>query len=185
MYDFSSIFGAVAVERNLESRPRPCLNGISLSETSVSRLMVNFRSCFIHSVDVISMLTFSTACSPYPVSLTTGLLPQHSVRPPIHLDYRGCKSLSLNTGLSGIRTLVPRMGSQHLIHYAKWREKKNIGKEFWKCLCRIRHWTFRGCFSLQMTSDARSVFRFEIYGSNYICYLTLNIAIISDKTEKA
>ena len=41
-----------------------------------------------------------------------GLLPQHSVRPPIHLDYRGCKSPSLATGLGGIRTLAPRMGCQ-------------------------------------------------------------------------
>ena len=40
---------------------------------------------------------------PHPVALTAGLLPHHSVRPPIHLDYRGCKSPSLTTGLSGIQ----------------------------------------------------------------------------------
>ena len=55
---------------------------------------------------------------PYTVALTAGLLPQHSVRPPIHLDYRRCKSPSLTTGLNGVRTLAPRMGSQRLIHYA-------------------------------------------------------------------
>ena len=36
----------------------------------------------------------------------------------MHLDYGGCKSPSLTTGLSGIRTVAPRMGSQRLIHYA-------------------------------------------------------------------
>ena len=35
-----------------------------------------------------------------------------------------------------------------------------------------------GFFCLQMTSEVRYVFIFEIYGSNYIFYLTLNIAII-------
>ena len=50
--------------------------------------------------------------------LAAGLLPQHLVRPSIHLDYKGCKSPSLTTGLSGIRTLAPRMGSQPLIHHA-------------------------------------------------------------------
>ena len=35
-----------------------------------------------------------------------------------------------------------------------------------------------------MTSDARYVFRFEIYGSNDICYFTLNIAIILYEPEK-
>ena len=39
-------------------------------------------------------------------------------------------------------------------------------------------------FGLQMTSEARYVFIFEIYGSNYICYITWNIVNISDKTEK-
>ena len=35
-----------------------------------------------------------------------------------------------------------------------------------------------------MTSEVRYVFLFEIYGSNYICYITSNIVNISDKREK-
>ena len=34
----------------------------------------------------------------YPVALRAGLLPQHSVWPLIHLDYRGCKSPQPNHG---------------------------------------------------------------------------------------
>ena len=39
-----------------------------------------------------------------------GILPQHFVRPPIHLGYR------LITGLCGIQTMAQRMSSQGLIH---------------------------------------------------------------------
>ena len=52
---------------------------------------------------------------PYPVALTAGLLPQHPVRPPIHLD---ASPLGLTTCLGGIQNLAPGMGSQRLIHYA-------------------------------------------------------------------
>ena len=50
-------------------------------------------------------LPYSPQYGPYPVALRSGHLPQHSVRPLIHLDYRACKFPSLTTGLSGIQTL--------------------------------------------------------------------------------
>ena len=67
-------------------------------------------------------------CGSFPKNCTTLQIlsyytepqPQRWVRPPIHLDYRGYKSPSLTTGLSGIRTVAPKMGSQRLIHRSSY-----------------------------------------------------------------
>ena len=48
---------------------------------------------------------------------------------------------------------------------------------------RFQHHTL-AFFRLKMTSEAKYVFIFEIYGSNYIFCITWNIVNISDKTEK-
>ena len=58
------------------------------------------------------------ACIVQAVSCSLNICPTIRLRPPIHLDYRGCKSPSLTRGLGRIQNLNPRMGRRHLIHYA-------------------------------------------------------------------
>ena len=52
-------------------------------------------------------------------NLKQNFCPSIPFQRPIHLDYRWCKSSSPTMGLSGIRTLARKMGSQRLVHYAK------------------------------------------------------------------